>query len=81
MAIIDALTRYTATTDKYPDGWLPWSRICQNRDWYKKFGTNLLSRTKESLIKAGMIGEQVVKDENDEKAKPRKTGNVRLRQT
>jgi hypothetical protein len=60
---------------KRKDKWVKFTRLAQNHDWYKKFGSSVLGRTKDALVKQCVLVEEGTEDGDGKK---RKTGRVRL---
>jgi hypothetical protein len=62
--------------------WVRFSRLCQNRDWYKKFSAGRISRTRQALAKEGVLIEEQdeMQGQTDGNGQPvyRKTGRVQL---
>ena len=64
--------------------WVRFTRLCQNRNWYKKFSSTRVSRVRQSLATEGMLIEEQEEVEgqtrNDGTGRPvlRKTGRVQL---
>ena len=66
--------------------WVPFTKLCQNRNWYKKFSSPRISRVRKSLTEEGALLEEYKESEDKEydeqghpkEAKPKKTGRVKL---
>jgi len=59
-----------------PGAWIKWKTIAGAKNWYRKFGSRVLSATRDALSKSGHTIEETIEDEDGH---PKRTGRLRLR--
>jgi hypothetical protein len=68
--------------EKLPQGvWIKWKEMAGKKNWYRKYGSSVLSRVRDALAKTGLTVEETV-EEQDEKGHiigKKRTGRLRLR--
>ncbi len=62
--------------EKVEGKWIKWREVAVKKNWYRKYGSRVLSATRDSLLKSGMTIEETTDDED---GKPKRTGRIRLR--
>jgi hypothetical protein len=64
-----------------PGVWIRWKDMAAKKNWYRKYGSTVLSRVRDALAKTGVTVEETV-EEQDEKGHAtgrKRTGRLRLR--
>ena len=59
-----------------PGVWIKWKTIAGAKNWYRKFGSRVLSATRDALSKSGHTIEETIEDEDSHL---KRTGRLRLR--
>jgi hypothetical protein len=64
-----------------PGDWIRWKDMASKKNWYRKYGSSVLSRVRDALAKTGVTVEETI-EEYDEKGQftgKKRTGRLRLR--
>jgi hypothetical protein len=74
-------TILTALAEEHAKGaeWVRFTRLCQNKNWYKKFSATRVSRVRIALASEGvLIEEYSERDKDDPESRAKRTGLVQL---
>ncbi len=64
-----------------PGVWIRWKDMAGKKNWYRKYGSTVLSRVRDAMAKTGLTIEETIEEE-DEKGRTtgkKRTGRLRLR--